>query len=50
MKIYNKRDFQEIASNHSTDMEFKDFMKFNKDYTKEPFSFLANDATFQIIL
>ena len=34
-----------IALNHSSDIEFKDFMKFSKDYTKEQFSFLVNDAT-----
>ena len=25
--------------------DFKDFMKLYKDYTKEPYSFLVNDAT-----
>ena len=41
MKIPNKRDFQQIRSNHWSDTEFKDFMKLHKDYTKEPFSFLV---------
>ena len=45
MKIPNKRELQQIASNHSSDVEFKDFMKLCKDYTKEPFSFLVNDKT-----
>ena len=27
-----------------SDIDFKDFMKFYKDYTKEPFSFLVNDT------
>ena len=45
MKITNKREPQQIPSNHSFDTEFKDFMKLYKDYTKEPFSFLVNDAT-----
>ena len=45
MKIPNKREFQQIASNHSSDIEFKDFMKFYKYYTKEPFSCLVNDTT-----
>ena len=27
------------------DIEFKDFMKLYKDYTKEPHSFLTNDTT-----
>ena len=45
MKIPNKRELQQIASNHSSDIEFKDFMKLYKDYTKDPFSFLVNDTT-----
>ena len=43
MKIPNKRELQQIASNHSSDIDFKDFMKLYKDYTKEPYSFLVND-------
>ena len=45
MKIPNKRKNQQIASNHSSDIGFKDFMKLYKDYTKEPYSFLVNDTT-----
>ena len=41
MKISNKRELQNIASSHLPE----DFMKFSKDYTKEPHSFLANDVT-----
>ena len=44
MKIPNKRELQQIASNHSSDIDFKDFMKLYKDYTKEPYSFLVNDT------
>ena len=40
MKIHNKREFQQIDSNHSSDIDFKHFMKIYKDYTKEPYSFL----------
>ena len=36
---------QQIASNHSSDIDFKDLMKLYKDCTKEPYSFLVNDAT-----
>ena len=39
MKIPNKRELEKIASNHSSDIEFKDFKKLYKDYTKEQFSF-----------
>ena len=45
IKIPNKRELQQIASNHSSDIDFKDFMKLCKDYTKEPHSFLVNDIT-----
>ena len=45
MKIPNKREFQQTVSNHSSDIEFKDFMKLCKDYTKELFSFLMNHTT-----
>ena len=45
MKIPKKREFEQIASSHSSDIDFKDFMKFYKDYTKEPYSFLVNDTT-----
>ena len=45
MKIPNKRELQQIASNHASDIKFKDFMKLYKDYTKESFSFLVKDTT-----
>ena len=43
MKIPNERELQQIASNHSSDNDFKDFMKHYKYYTKEPY--LVNGAT-----
>ena len=42
MKIPNKREFQQIALNHSSDIDFKDFMNIYKKCTKEPYSFLVN--------
>ena len=45
MKITNKRKLQEIPSNHLSDVEFKDFKKLYKNYTKESFSFLVNNTT-----
>ena len=45
MKIPNKRELQQIASNHLSDIDFKDFMKLYKEYTQEPNSFLVNDIT-----
>ena len=32
MKIINKRELQQIALTHSSDMEFYNFMKLYKDY------------------
>ena len=45
MKISNKRELQQIALNHSSDIDFKDFMKIYKKCTAEPYSFLVNDTT-----
>ena len=47
MKIPNKRELQQIALNHSPDIDFKDFMKIYKKCTAKPYSFLVNDATLQ---
>ena len=49
VKISNKREFQQIARNHSPDTEFKYFMNFHKDYTEESFSFLVSDATLPLV-
>ena len=45
IKIPNKRELQQTALNHSSDIDFKDFMKIFKKYTTEPYSFLVNDTT-----
>ena len=45
MKIPNKREIQQIAPNHSSDIYSKDFMKIYKKCTAKPYSFLVNDAT-----
>ena len=45
MKIPNKRELQQIALNHSSDIDFKDFIKIYKKCTTEPYSFLLNDTT-----
>ena len=47
MKILNKTELQQIALNHSSDIDFKDFMKIYKECTEEPYSFLVNDTTSQ---
>ena len=45
MKIANKRELQQIALNHSFDIDFKDFMKIYKKCTAKPYPFLVNDTT-----
>ena len=45
MKNPIKRELQQIALNHSSDIGFKDFIKIYKEYTAEPYSFLVNDTT-----
>ena len=44
MKIPNKRELQQTALNHSSDIDFKDFMNIYKKCTTEPYSFLVNDT------
>ena len=43
MKIPKKRELQEVALNHSSDIDFKDFIKIYKKCTAESYSFLVND-------
>ena len=45
MKISNKKQLQQIALNHSSDIDFKDFIKIYKKCIAEPYSFLVNDTT-----
>ena len=44
-KIPNKRELQQIAINHSSDINTKDFANIYRKYTSEPYSFLVNDTT-----
>ena len=39
MKIPNKRELQQIAQNHSSNIDSKDFMKIYKKCIAEPYSF-----------
>ena len=34
-----------MAPNHSSDIDFKDFVKLYKDDTEEPYLFLVNNTT-----
>ena len=37
-KLNNKRELQNIAINHSADIDYKDFIEIYKNCTKEPFN------------
>ena len=45
MKINNKKKLQNIAINHSADIDYKDFIKIYRECTKEPYNFLTIDTT-----
>ena len=44
-KLNNKRELQNIAINHSADIDYKDFIKIYRNCTKEPYNFLTIDTT-----
>ena len=45
MMVNNKRELQNIAINHSADIDYKDFIKMYKECTKDPYNFLTIDTT-----
>ena len=45
MKILNRRELQQIAIDHSADIDYKDFLHIYRNCTKEPYSFLTVDTT-----
>ena len=45
MKVSNKRELQQIAFNHSWDIDFQDFMNLYKKCIAKPYSFLIIDTT-----
>ena len=45
MKILDKRELQQIAWNHSSDVDFQDFANIYKKCTEKPYSFLVIDTT-----
>ena len=45
MKIPNKRELQQTALNHLSDIDFKDFIKIYKKCIDTPYSVLVNDTT-----
>ena len=45
MKISNKRELQQTALNHSSDVDFKYFMKIYEKCNAKPYYFIVNDTT-----
>ena len=45
MKINNREKLQNIAINHSANIDYKDVMEIYRECTKEPFNFLTIDTT-----
>ena len=45
MKINNKRELQNIAINHSADIDYNDFIKIYRECSKEPYNVLTIDTT-----
>ena len=44
MKIINKRELQNIAINHSADIDYQDFIRIYRECTKKPYNFLTIDT------
>ena len=45
MKIPSKQELKQIAYNHSSDTDFKDFVNLYKKFTVKPYYFLIIDNT-----
>ena len=44
-KLNNKRELQNVAINHSADIDYKNSVEIFRDFTKEPYNFLTIDTT-----
>ena len=44
MRINNRNELQNIAINHSADIDYKDFIKIYRECVKEPYYFLTIDT------
>ena len=45
MKIHNRRELQQIAINHSANIDYRDFLKIYRNCAKEPYYFFTIDTT-----
>ena len=48
IKIPNKRERQQIAISHSSDITTKDYIKIYNKCTDKPYSYLVNDTTLSL--
>ena len=45
IKINNRKELQNIAINHSADIDYNNFVKIYRERKRKPYSFLTNDTT-----
>ena len=45
MKVYSRKELQNAAINHSSDIDCRDFLRIYRNCTNEPYSFLTIDTT-----
>ena len=45
MKISNRKELQNIAINHSADIDYNNFVRIYRECTRKPYSFLTIDTT-----
>ena len=48
MEINNRKELQNIAINHSADIDYKDFIKIYKECIKEPYNTLTDNPSIKI--
>ena len=49
MRINNRKELQNIAINHSADIDYNDFMRIYKECKREAYSFLTTDTTLSTV-
>ena len=45
MKRHNRRELENIAINNSDDIDYREFLKIYRNFTKEPYSFFTINTT-----
>ena len=45
IKINNTKELQNVATNHSADIDYKDFMQIYRECTRKPYNLLTIDTT-----